>query len=525
METKEPRKRSEQRGRISRRQLLRRVPALAAGVVLSSAIATVRADGDPPPTLELSPAETQLPDARDGALRSQKQMMDSCVARGNSLPSDIPPRFPVEAIESCLSRRQSEGRNSVTPPTPLQQVLGDTGMWESRLGLNNWVILEEAEELNLGHFRFAISPYTAFVDDGRQRFLLMGNGAYVGSFRGNDYLEDVQRRMFDRAVWCMANGRQGTAVVEIDRPLSAEKVSRIVRGLYDWGVRTVIWGNEVNDPGAVWRDNLPELVKIFTAAADTKKEHGLDDFEISLPGMAYYGQGEYLQKLLGTFRALVPSWGRGRPSEYLPFQRVVDHYYGPVNGFLQRLTLMRQTMAKEGLNDLKFDLAEVGNPGGSDGQPIATDQQMAEGYIPQVTSLAVASGMVDRLFFYSALDSNDRYSLVRIENGRLVKKVSYQAFVTMAGLLARLSRVSWSETAETMGVEGSRSDGIEFTVLWSKVADRDVGVPLPSGKRVFDALGQEVREADPRQVTLRPASHPALAGPARILVSRRREGS
>ena len=518
METMEPRDRSRDPGRVSRRQLLGYLSALAAGVALSPATVSARPEGEPPLASDLPPAQTQLPDTRDGALQSQKESIEAGVAGGNTLPSDIPTRSPSEAVASCLARRQPEEKNR-SAPSALQQLLA-TPLSQSRIGLNSWPMLEESEELDLGHFRFAISPYVPFVDDGKQRFLLFGNYPLIGGFRGRDYVEDVQRRMFDRAVWVMANGCQGTVVVEFDRPLSTDRVGHIVRALYDYGVRTIIWGNEPNDPGAAWRDNLPELVKIFSAAADTRKRYNLDDLELALPGMAYFGQGEYLQKLLQTFDALLPGWSDGS-SKYLPFQRVTDHYYGPIDGFLQRLTEMRQTMAKVGLNDLKFDLAEVGNPTVNQG-PLVTDQQLAEGYIPQITSLAVASGMMDRLYFYSALDAgDDRYSLTRIENGGLVMKPSYQAFVTMARLLSRLSNISWSETGETMRVDGSRTDGVEFTVVWSKVTDRDVVVPVPSGKRVFDALGSEVKLPDPQQVALSPRVHPALAGTARVLFSRR----
>ncbi|MHB0871780.1 MAG: hypothetical protein ACYC5J_20305, partial [Chloroflexota bacterium] len=99
------------------------------------------------------------------------------------------------------------------------------------------------------------------------------------------------------------------------------------------------------------------------------------------------------------------------------------------------------------------------------------------------------------------------------------RKPSYHSFITMARLLSRLSKITWSEMGETMRVEGSRTDGIEFTLVWSRVTGRELVVPVPSDKRIFDALGQEVKEAAPQQVALPPRSHPSLAGPARILVS------
>lgn len=507
-------------GRISRRQILRCVGALAVGAFLKPAAAGARPEDEPTPP-GLSRVQTQLPDTREEALRSNKELIEACVARGNLLPADMPSRSVREAVESCLVRRQAEEKRSATPANPLHELLAATPLAESRLGLSHWPILDEAEDLDLGHFRFPISPYVPFVDDGRQSFLLLSNFHLIGDFRGRDYLEDTQRRIFDRAVWAMANGCQGTAVVEFDRPLSPEKVSRTVRVLYQYGVRTITWGNELNDPYTPWRDNLSELVKIFTAAAETRKRYNLEDLDLALPGLAYYGNGEYLQKLLRTFGALLPRRVPGDPVRSLPFQRVVDHYYGPVEGFLQRLTLMRETMAREGMNDLKFDLAEVGNPTVHGDQPPATDEQLAEGHIPQITSLAVASGMMDRLYYYSLLDRNDGYSLARVENGALVKKPSYYAFLTMARLLSRLSKIGWSESGEAMRVDGTRTDGIEFTVAWSRVADRDVVVAVPAGRRVFDALGREVKEANPGQVVLPPKGHPSLGGPARLLVARR----
>lgn len=396
--------------------------ALAAGAALSPAALSAGPEQAPLAQADSPPTGTQAPDTREGALRSQKELLDACVARGDYLASDIPTRSVSEAISGCLVRREAEGKRAVASPNPLWQLLA-TPLSQSRIGLNNWPMLEESEGLEIGHFHFAISPYTAFVDDGRQRFLLFGNSPFAAGFRGNDYLEEVQRRMFDRAVWAMNNGSHGAAVVEFDRPISRSRVDRIVRALYEYGVRTIIWGNEPNDPGAAWRDNLPELVKAFSAAAETRKRQGLDDLQLALPGMAYFGQGEYLQKLLGTFDALLPGWSGGDP-RYLPFQRVVDHYYGPVDGFLQRLTSMREAMARVKLNDLKFDLMEVGNPTINHGQQKAADEQLAEGYIPQIASLAVASGMVDRLYFYSLLDADDGFSLAGIQNGRLALKPS-----------------------------------------------------------------------------------------------------
>ncbi|MHB1161508.1 MAG: hypothetical protein ACYC66_04860 [Chloroflexota bacterium] len=519
MEGKEPRDPSIWPGKISRRQILRCVPALAAGAFLKSAAVSAHPAADPTSPPGLAPLQTQLPDTREGALRSERELIEACVARGNSLSSDMPMRLPAEAVESCRARRQSAEKRAAPQLSPLQQLLAATPLAESRLGLSHWTILEEEEDLNLGHFRFPVSPYTAFAEDGRQRFLLLGNFPLLGEFRGWDYLENVQRRIFDRGLWAMANGCQGTAVVEFDRPTSPEKVSGLIRILYEYGVRTITWGNELNDPHTPWRDNLPELVKIFRVAADTKRQYQMDDLDLSLPGLAYYGNGEYLQKLLKTFGALLPRRLPGEPIKQLPFQRVVDHYYGPVEGFLQRLTLMRETMDREGMNGLKFDLAEVGNPTMNGGQEQATDEQLAEGYVPQITSLAIASGMMDRLYYYSLLDRDDGYSLVRIDKGNLARKPSYHSFITMARLLSRLSKITWSETGETMRVEGSRTDGIEFTLVWSRVTGRELVVPVPSDKRIFDALGQEVKEAAPQQVALPPRSHPSLAGPARILVS------
>ena len=46
--------------------------------------------------------------------------------------------------------------------------------------------------------------------------------------------------------------------------------------------------------GAIWRDNIPEFVKIFAAAGDIKNST-LSTIWRSLPGMAYFGHGEYLQ--------------------------------------------------------------------------------------------------------------------------------------------------------------------------------------------------------------------------------------
>ncbi len=434
--------------------------------------------------------------------------------------SDLPLRKKEDAIRACLRRRVWAEGGLETRSSPLDRFLARTSLAESRLGLANWPILDETEDLAHGHFSFPISPYSTLVDDGSQRFLLVSNTIVIANFRHGDYLEQVQRRMFDRAVWAMSTGRVGMATVEFDRGLTGQKAGHLVRLLSGYGVKTIVWGNEPNSPYAPWRDNLAELFEIFSAAADVKNQYNLKDLDLSLPGLAYYGEGEYLQKMIRTMREMQKR-RNGSASEDLPAQRVADHYYGPVEEFLPRIRKMREVMAKEGAGNLKYDLTEVGNPTLDPSQQKATDAQLAEGHIPQLSSLAVGSGIVDRFFYYSLLGSNYDDSITRVENGGLVLRPSYRSFIVMAKLLARLDKVSLSEEQDLVRMEGSRSDGIDFTVVWSKVPDRDLTVDLPKGRQLFDALGQEVKEANREQVTLKPKSHPYLAGPARILIGYR----
>ncbi len=479
---------------VSRRRLLQWVPGLAA----------LAAAGTAHPDLALA-LPTDTPSAA-----AAPTLADSAVG--------VPFRPTTDARAACSQRRAAVSGTSDPNSSPLEKILAATSLAESRLGLGNWPLLDETEDLNLGHFTFPISPFNPTADDGSQEFLLVSNNHVIANFRSGDYLEDVQRRIYDRAVWAMREGRIGTAVVEFDRPVLPQKVDRIVRLLGYAGVRTIVWGNELNDPATPWRDNLPALFDIFWAAANAKRKYGLNDLHLSLPGLAYYGHGEYLRKMLATFRDLQRRKYPSAPNE-LPVQRVTDHYYGPVDGLLQRIRLMRDIMASEGITQLKYDLTEMGNPSLDPSLPRASDQQLAEGYIPQVASVAIASGQVDTIDYYSLLDISPDHSVMRIEGGRLVKKPTYQSFLVAAKLLARLKTLNVAEERDFVRVDGRRTDGIAFQILWSRVSDGQVWLDLPRGARVFDALGREVREERVGKLVLNRREHPSLGGPARILIT------
>ncbi len=431
---------------------------------------------------------------------------------------DIPFRLTADASGACVQRRSSEGSRVDANSSPLEKILAATSLAESRLGLGNWPLLDETEDTNLGHFTFPISPFNPTADDGTQEFLLFSNNHVIANFRVGDYLEQIQRRIYDRAVWAMREGRIGTAVVEFDRPVQPQKVERIVKLLGYSGIKTIVWGNELNDPSTPWRDNLPALFDILCAAADARRKYGLNDLNLSLPAMAYYGHGEYLQKMVRTIRDLQRKRYPSSSDDFL-VQRVTDHYYGPVDGLLERIRLMRGIMATEGITRLKYDLTEMGNPSLDPNVPKASDQQLAEGYIPQVASIAIGSGQVDTIDYYSLLDLSPDHSVMRIDSGRLVKKPTYQSFVVAAKLLARLSTLNVIEERDLVRVDGRRSDGIAFQILWSKLSNGDQWLNLPAGARVFDALGQPVREERPGQLALRRREHSALGGPARILIT------
>ncbi len=491
---------SESRVRQTRRQFLRWIPAvagaMAAGQPLAGSARTILPEDDVPIRLPAAAAPT----------------LGSAV--------DMPFRTKEEAIRACTLRRYWEERRGARSPYPLERVLGDNSLVESRLGLVNWPLVDETEDLNLGHFVFPISPFNVVADDGAQQFLHLSNTQVIANFRNREYLEQVHRRIFDRAVWAMDNGRHGTAIVEYDRPVADQKVERTVRLLHHYGVRTIIWGNEPNDPYTPWRDDLSSLFDMFSAAASTRNAYRLNDLELSLPGLAYFGHGEYLEKMLRAFKELQ---ARRNPRDRAPFpvQRVADHYYGSVEAFLARIRMMRDIMSREGAGDLKYDVTEVGNPTLGGGQQKATDEQLATGFVPQISALAVGSGLVERVAFYALLDSSPDFSVMLEGNGHLSRRATYSSFLVMARLLARLVSTRLTEEAEIVRVQGSRSDGIGFQVVWSKVPDRDTWIDLPRGQRVFDAFGNELKEERPGQISLKPKSHPALAGPARIFISGR----
>jgi hypothetical protein len=485
-------------GLINRRQLLQGISGLAA----------LAAAGSVTPAFALaSPPDAGSPSSPTTAATP--------ASASNSV--DMPFRSPTEATGDCTQRRNSLGCQNTAGPSALEKILGDTSLADSRLGLGNWHILDETEDPHLGHFTFPISPFNLTADDGVEQYLLFSNSQVVANFRRADFLEQTQRRMFDRAVWAMHQGRVGTAVVEFDRAVTGQKVDRIVRILGYYGVRTIVWGNELNDPNTPWRDDLPALFDILTEASNARKRYGLNDVDLSLPGLAYYGHGEYMQKTLATFMDLQRKKFPSAPND-LPVQRVADHYYGPVEGLLQRIQAIRGIMASTGATQLKYDLTEMGNPTLDPNQQRASDQQVAEGYIPQVASIAIGSGQVDKISYYSLLDLTNGHSVMDVVDGRLVKKPTYQSFVVSAKLLARLKTLAVIDEGNLVRVDGRRTDGIAFQILWSKKQDQDIWTSLPAGARVFDALGQEIKEDKPGQVALRRSQHPALGGPARITV-------
>ncbi len=346
-----------------------------------------------------------------------------------------------QAITDCTWRHYWEDRRGgQEDPSALEKLLGVDSLTGSRIGLANWPLVDETEDLNVGNFSFPISPFNVTADDGVQQFLLFSNTEIIANFRHNEYLEQVHRKIFDRAVWAMDQGRIGSATVEFDRALSDQKVRRIVELLTYYGVKTIIWGNELNDPNTPWRDDLPDLFDIFTTAAKVKKEQGLGNVDLCLPGLAYYQFGEYLQKMLRTFKALQQKNFPKDPYN-LPIQRVADHYYGSVVDLLPRIQQIRGIMSSEGLPQLKYDLTEVGNPNLDPSQPPVSDDQLADCFVPQISSLAIGSGMIDKVTFYALLDASDHYSFMRINDGRLVKKPAYQSLVVMAKLLSNLKNV------------------------------------------------------------------------------------
>ena len=257
------------RGLISRRRVLQSLPGLAALATIGSAF----------PTSALASPSGEL--SAPSATTSAAPLLTS----GNV---GVPFRPIEDAFAACNQRRISEGGRNDANSSPLEKILAGTSLAESRLGLGNWPLLDETEDINLGHFTFPISPFNPTADDGTQEFLLVSNNHVIANFRQGDYLEQIQRRIYDRAVWAMREGRIGAAVVEFDRPVMPQKVDRIVRLLGYSGVKSIVWGNELNDPSTPWRDDLSALFDILCAAADAKRKYGLNSLHLWLPGLAYY---------------------------------------------------------------------------------------------------------------------------------------------------------------------------------------------------------------------------------------------
>ena len=115
-----------------------------------------------------------------------------------------------------------------------------------------------------------------------------------------NHLADEIRRQHADNVFVGAPQYFGIRDVEVTTQLMALrslKADYIVRLLSHYAVKTIIWWNELNDPSAPWRDDLPALFEALSAADAARRRDKLP-LDLSLPGLAYYGQNNLPNDLL-----------------------------------------------------------------------------------------------------------------------------------------------------------------------------------------------------------------------------------
>lgn len=419
----------------------------------------------------------------------------------------LPVRPAAEAITDYqLSLLADPNSVSSGDITPLGQYL-DTSINESLLGLVNGHL--QTNPLEIGNFAFVVNPAYVLETVDEERFLPTVNNpsAILRSKRDSREIKAVS----DRALWAMENNRLGAAVIEADKEISDKNLKVITSLLLERGVQLFIIGNEPNDPSAVWRDK-PSLIYHYCSQIKRILSDFGRNIEVSLPGLAYYGDGTYLGNLLDIF---LSQTGQGN---FLPVDVVSDHFYGGVYDLVSRVKSMRQVIKRRGLN-LKYYLTELGSPGVLTYHEEIADDTLAKSFIPAAVSLAIASG-VDRIFYYSFFDSTEpRLSLVEGRDGHLTPKSSYQSFRLMAKLMARLKTISLEERGQYSRIFIEREDGIKAEVIWSNLDQNELEWGLTEKVGVFDVFGYEDRQSKENGILyLKPRPRPFLSGEPRILI-------
>jgi len=411
-----------------------------------------------------------------------------------------------EAVTSYQLKLLSDQDGVIGELSPLEKLL-DSEIYESPIGLVNAHL---GGDLEIGNFAFVVDPSYLLETVNEEQLI-----ATVNSRKGiaNQDLNKI-RDVSDKAVWAMGNGRFGAAVIETDRNLTYQRIKTMINLLSDRGVDLFVIGNEPNDPNTPWRNDFNRIYQYCSMATRALKE--LDKpGEISPPGLAYYGDGGYLGRFLdySTNRA-------NQNSEKLPFSVVSDHIYCAVDNVVDRIRSIQSEISKRGLK-LKYYVTELGFPERLIDDSVV-DNTLAECFIAPCLASVMGSRVVDRLFFYTLLDTtNPGLSLIATQNGEVKPKSTYQAWKVLAKTFARIRNCSIQNLQDLIRISGKRADGISISVVCSKLVGQNVTVPTLPREKVFDVFGQPCALQD-GQLLLQPRPASDLTGPAKIIISESR---
>ncbi len=423
--------------------------------------------------------------------------------RYRSLPL-IPMRSVSEAIEaSTLRRVMAQSTQPIYEPSPLEKILGTSrpNQRETGLGLVNESVFEEFEQLNLGSFTFAFKPWNPTFESNGQIVPLFANNPRFADFRKDD---EALIRVVDRTIFAIHFGQKVTSVVETDMFEEGSFLDGI-RLLLSYDVRNIIVGNEPNIESATKADKPGIILKIAHLIRQEARSMKISSIHISTPGLAHYGDGEYLEELIRKARG------------NFPFDGVSDHNYGSVEGFPQRIRFMRKKMEELGMGHLPYEVTETGNPTDHYKDEV-TDRELAEGGVILRLLVGLATGQADAISWYSALDwGRPDHSLMKVENGRLLPRDTYIAYKNLAALYQGIIQKEIIFEKDTLAVKARRTDGITFTAIGSRLeGDKKIQFPMQEGDKPFYTTGQPTGEVG--FVELRPKVKEYLVGPQKIII-------
>ncbi len=302
-----------------------------------------------------------------------------------------PMRSVIEAIEATTRRLvEAQSTQPIYKPSPLEMRLGNLpSQLETGLGLVNESILEERERPKPGNFIFAFKPWNPTFESDEQIFPLLANNSHFADFRKDN---EALTRVVDRTIYAIHSGRKVTAVVETDM-FDQSNFSKGIRLLLSYGITRFIVGNEPNTENTTKADEPATILQVARLIRQEARTMNIGNIYVATPGLAHYGDGEYLEELVREARG------------NFPFNGVADHNYGSVEGFPQRIRFMRGKMEELGIGHLPYEVTETGNPTDHYKDEV-TDKELSEGGVILRLLVGLATGHADSISWYSALDCN-----------------------------------------------------------------------------------------------------------------------